>query len=142
MNQLAETTLPDHISQRQACHVLSVCHNSLRDRQRQKSLCGPPKPKRLGRQQSSQPRALSHAERREVKQVLTSDEYQDQPPVQVFHQLLQEGRYLCSISTMHRILHEHQLNGERRAQRPASPQPIPRLHAKGPNQVWTWDSVP
>ena len=40
---------------------------------------------------------------------------------------------------MHRLLRQNQLNGERRQQRPGSPQPVPRLHATQPNQVWTWD---
>jgi transposase InsO family protein len=40
---------------------------------------------------------------------------------------------------MHRLLRANNLSGERRQQRPPNPQPIPRLQATGPNQVWTWD---
>ena len=71
--------------------------------------------------------------------MLTSDEHCDQPPVQVYHSLLERGEYLCSISTMHRLMRQTNLSGERRQQRPPSPQPIPRLRATEPNQVWTWD---
>ena len=89
-----------------------------------------------------QPRALSPEQRAEVQKVLTQEEHCDQPPVEVFHSLLERGVYLCSISTMHRLMREANLSGERRVQRPPSPQPIPRLLATAPNQVWTWDSVP
>jgi transposase InsO family protein len=59
--------------------------------------------------------------------------------VQVFHSLLERGVYLCSISTMHRVMRKAHLSGERRVQRSPSPQPIPRLLATQPHQVWTWD---
>ena len=72
-------------------------------------------------------------------QVLTSDAYCDQPPAQVYHSLLQEGTYLCSISSMHRLLRKENLNGERRQQRLPNPQPIPRLMASKPHEVWSWD---
>lgn len=57
----------------------------------------------------------------------------------MYYSLLQQGIYLCSISTMHRLLRAEELNGERRNQRPASKQPVPRLKATAPNQVWSWD---
>jgi putative transposase len=40
---------------------------------------------------------------------------------------------------MHRIMREHGENGERRAQRAAQHNAIPRLIAQAPNEVWTWD---
>src|SRR3546814_6661556 len=49
---------------------------------------------------------LSTQEREHVKELLGSDEYVNQPPVQVYYRLLQQSIYLCSISTMHRILRE------------------------------------
>ncbi|MGL6123457.1 MAG: DDE-type integrase/transposase/recombinase, partial [Shewanella sp.] len=70
---------------------------------------------------------------------MLSAQYHDQPPAQVYFSLLEQGIYLCSISTMHRLMRADGLNGERRQQRPASPQPIPRLQATAPLQVWTWD---
>lgn len=84
-------------------------------------------------------RALSAEERNQVISTLNSEEYADQTPSQVYHQLLQKGTYLCSISTMHRLLRSRQQNGDRRAQRAPATQPIPRLMATRPNEVWTWD---
>ena len=71
--------------------------------------------------------------------MLSSAEFCNQPPVEVYHTLLERGEYLCSISTMHRILREHAENGERRDQRAPQHHAIPRLVAQRPNEVWTWD---
>jgi putative transposase len=57
----------------------------------------------------------------------------------VFAKLLDEGCYLCSIRTMHRLLAERNESGERRVQREKTRYPVPRLVARAPNQVWTWD---
>lgn len=86
-----------------------------------------------------QPRALSEEENARVLSILTSETYCDQPPQEVYHALLESGQYLCSISTMHRLLRKQRLHGERRDQRAISPQPVPRLKAQRPNEVWTWD---
>lgn len=94
---------------------------------------------RTSRTDSAQPRALSAAERAQVLETLHSERYCDQPPAAVYQSLLQQGEYLCSVSTMHRILRASQESGERRPQRPAQHHAIPRLSAKAPNQVWTWD---
>jgi len=60
-------------------------------------------------------------------------------PASIYAVLLDEGRYLCSVSTMHRVLRAAGQNGERRAQavHPASVKP--ELIADAPNQVWSWD---
>lgn len=88
---------------------------------------------------TAQPRCLSEEENAHVLSILTSETYCDQPPQEVYHALLESGQYLCSISTMHRLLRKQRLNGDRRAQRAISPQPVPRLKATRPNEVWTWD---
>ncbi len=86
-------------------------------------------PYRHKRKETQQPRALSAEERTEVREVLNSAEYHDQPPAQIYFYLLEQGIYLCSVNTIHRLMREDGLNGERRQQRPASPQPIPRQQA-------------
>jgi putative transposase len=84
-------------------------------------------------------RRLSDAERQAVMQVLHEARFADQPPAQVYAKLLDEGRYLCSIRTMHRLLAEVGESGERRLQRPKTHHPVPRLVADAPNVVWSWD---
>lgn len=91
------------------------------------------------RKDSPQPRALSEPERQNVRDTLLSEPYCDQPPHEVYYELLQQGQYLCSISTMHRLLRGMHCAGERRQQRPAQHHAIPRLESTKPNQVWSWD---
>lgn len=85
------------------------------------------------------PNALSPAEREEVLATLTSEAFADKSVAQTWAVLLDEGTYLCSMSTMHRILREHGSAGERRrlARHPAKKKP--ELMADGPGQVWSWD---
>ena len=119
-----------------ACDALGLSRSTVDGRQRRPNevmAC------RTSRKHSIQPRALSHEERTHVRELLHSDEFCDQPPAQVFQPLLEQDRYVCSVSTMHRILRENDENGERRNQRPAQHNAIPRLCAEAPNQVWTWD---
>jgi hypothetical protein len=85
------------------------------------------------------PAALSAAEREEVLAVLHSDRFADKAPAQVWATLLDEGRYLASISTMYRLLRERGETGERRAQATHPARKRPELLATGPNQVWSWD---
>lgn len=88
---------------------------------------------------SSQPRALTCAERERVLAVLNSERFVDMAPASVYATLLDEGSYLCSESTMYRLLREHGLTGERRrhAKHPATVKP--ELIAHQPNSVWSWD---
>jgi putative transposase len=84
-------------------------------------------------------RALSEVEQAQVRQTLNSDRFVDCAPRQVYATLLDEDRYLCSVSTMYRILAE---NGEIRERRDQLRHPNytkPELLATGPNQVWSWD---
>ena len=66
-----------------------------------------PKPVRPERVATPQPRALSPVERKQIRALLESDEFVDEAPATVYAKLLDQGIYLGSISTMYRILHEH-----------------------------------
>ncbi|BDE06054.1 IS3 family transposase [Vulcanimicrobium alpinum] len=83
--------------------------------------------------------ALSEAERRYVAAVLCCERFADLAVPQVFTRLLDEGTYLCSVSTMYRILRANAQVRERRrlARHPAHEKP--RLVANAPRQVLTWD---
>jgi len=84
-------------------------------------------------------RGLSESERQAVLEVLHEPRFADQPPAQVYAKLLDEGRYLCSVRTMHRLLSQAGESGERRVQRAKTHHPVPRLVADAPNVVWSWD---
>ena len=85
------------------------------------------------------PRALPSSERAEVRQVLNSERFADQPPREVYATLLDEGTYLCSWRTMYRILDENQEVRERRNQLRHPNYTKPELLATQPNQLWSWD---
>jgi putative transposase len=93
---------------------------------------GPVRPRRV-------PRALPAAERTQVLALLHDARFVDLPPAEVYATLLDEGKYVCSIRTMYRILQEHAEVRERRRQLRHPRAQAPELLATGPNQLWSWD---
>jgi putative transposase len=125
----------NQFSERLACQILSVNRKTLRQYRKKVSFIGPPAPRRRSLCQH----ALTGLEREEVLSVMNSSEFCDQPPAQIFYTLLSRGEYLCSVSTMHRLLRGADQEGERRQQRAPQQHAVPRLRAEQPNEVWTWD---
>ncbi len=82
---------------------------------------------------------LSSQEEHDVLAVLHSDRFVDKPPAQIYATLLTEGSYLCSISTMYRILAKNKQVKDRRRQATHPPRAVPELQATGPRQVYSWD---
>lgn len=85
------------------------------------------------------PSSLSVVEQQRVIAELNSDRFSDIAIPQVHATLLDEGQYLCSKSTMHRLLNANEMLKERRRLTPRTHYPRPELLATGPNQVWSWD---
>lgn len=98
-----------------------------------------PKPEREVKPRASPPNALSEAERQQVLDLVTSDRFVDKSVAQTWATLLDEGTYLCSMSTMHRILRDNRCAGERRRQATHPPRTRPELVATAPGHVWSWD---
>jgi len=117
---------------RRACAALEMPRATLYRHLKPKSPTHPASPRRSARR-------LSESERQTVIEVLHEARFADQPPAQVYAKLLDEGRYLCSLRTMHRLLAEAGESGERRVQRPKTHHAVPRLVADAPNVVWSWD---
>lgn len=136
MNTVIEQR-PESLPMSQACQALGLNRSSVYARRQRAK--GEAQQAKRSRKESQQPRALSEQERDHVIETLHSEAYRDQPPAEVYQQLLEEDQYLCSVSTMHRLLRQKNENGERRPQRPAQHHAIPRLLAHAPNEVWTWD---
>src|SRR5262245_66550093 len=57
---------------------------------------------------------LTALERQRILAVLNSDRFVDLAPLEIYARLLDEGRYLCSVSTMYRVLGEHKQVRDRR----------------------------
>ena len=132
---LATTELSSSVGTGQACGAFGVPVASYHRRRRPKPpvlLSQPVKPRRS-------PRRLTLEERAAVLATLNSERFADCSPSQVYATLLDEGVYLCSISTQYRLLRaEHQVH-ERRAQLQRPNYAKPELLATAPNQVWSWD---
>ncbi|MDA8038169.1 MAG: hypothetical protein M0Z69_03220 [Actinomycetota bacterium] len=94
---------------RAAC--AAVGENRARYYRRHRLSPAPPRPERVV---TPQPRALTEAEREEVRGVLNSPDHVDEAPATVYAKLLDEGVYLASVPTMYRILREHDEVGDRR----------------------------
>nr|WP_240672504.1 IS3 family transposase [Corallococcus coralloides] len=97
------------------------------------------RPKQGPARERRQPRALSPEQRAEVLTVLHEPRFADAAPAEVYAQLLDEGRYLCSQRTLYRVLAENQEVRERRNQLRHPNHPVPQVHATKPNELWSWD---
>lgn len=85
------------------------------------------------------PNALDDEERAQVLALLRSPAYCDLAVAQVWAMLLDDGTYLASQSTMHRILRAAGENRDRRRQRTHPAKKKPQLVAHAPRQCWSWD---
>jgi putative transposase len=125
-------TLTGHVGVKMACEVLGLPRSSRyaarRPRVPQEHAPTPPPP-----------RALRAEEKGQVRDTLNSERFADQAPREVYATLLDEGRYMCSVPTLYRILLENQEVQERRNQLRHPAYAKPELVVTGPNQVWTWD---
>jgi len=117
---------------KEACALLGASR-ATRYRRRRPPVAGPPAPR------PTPPNALSEAERRHGLALLRSPEHCDLAPAQVWARLLDDGVYVCSVSTMHRLLAVAGENRERRRQRTHPAKKRPELIARRPNEVWSWD---
>jgi putative transposase len=98
-----------------------------------------PKPAGERKPRPTPPRALSASERRQVKDTLNTPRFGNKAPAEVYATLLDEGRYLCSMRTMYRVLADDDLVRERRDQLRHPSYVRPELCASAPNQIWSWD---
>jgi putative transposase len=98
-----------------------------------------PKPSRPRPARPAPANALTPLEQAHVLAVLRHDDFVDKAPAQVWATLLDEGQYLCSESTMYRILRQHGEVRERRAQATHPAKVKPELVATAPGHVYSWD---
>ena len=128
----AVTELAEHTSTVKACALLGWSR-ATHYRARQPATPQPPVPR------PTPPNALLAAEQATVLATLTCARFCDKSVAQTWATLLDEGTYLCSMSTMHRLLRSAGQAGERRRQATHPPRAKPELLATGPGQVWSWD---
>jgi len=83
---------------------------------------------------------LSDEERQRILLTCNEPEFAALPPGQIVPILADRGLYIGSERSFYRVLHAHgQVHRRGRARPPQQPRPVPRLEARGPNEVWSWD---
>jgi putative transposase len=133
----AIATLAGRTGTRAACAAVGCPQASYYRRHR---ISPPPqRPAPISHRDRDQPRALAPAERQAILDVLHSDRFADTAPAQAWAALLDEGRYLGSVSTFYRVLREAGESRERRRQATHPAAVKPELAATAPNQVYSWD---
>jgi putative transposase len=124
--------LAEHTSTKAACDLLGWSRATHYRAQR-------PVVEQPRKVRSAPPNALSPAECVRVLTELNSRRFVDKSVAQCWATLLDEGTYLCSMSTMHRLLRSAGQSRERRRQATHPARVKPELVATGPGQVWSWD---
>jgi len=137
MTDTAISQLAPVIGVRGACEAVGAPQASWYRRNRQSP--APQRPTPVPHRERVQPRALTEAERKEILDELHSDRFVDTSPTEVWAILLDEGRYLGSVSTFYRLLRRASGTRERRKQATHPAKVKPELVATRPNQVWSWD---
>jgi putative transposase len=133
----AITELAGRIGVRAACAAVGASQAGYYRRHRISP--APRRPAPIPHRDRPQPRALSAAEQQAILAELHSDRFVDASPTEAWAILLDEGRYLGSISTFYRLLRQAGETRERRAQATHPAKVKPELLAQAPNQVWSWD---
>ncbi len=86
------------------------------------------------------PHALSEAERARIIEIANEPRFADTPPARIIPALADEGIYIASESSFHRVLRAHgQMNRRGRAQPPRTSRPPTTHIATRPGDVWCWD---
>lgn len=83
--------------------------------------------------------ALNSDEKKEILDLLHSENFIDKTPYDLYYGLIDKGKYYCSPRTMYRILGEQSEAKDRRIQRNHRDAIKPELIATRPNEVWSWD---
>ena len=83
---------------------------------------------------------LSDEERQRILFTCNEPEFAALPPGQIVPILADRGLYIGSERSFYRVLHANsQVHRRGRARPPQQPRSVPRLEARGPNEVWSWD---
>src|ERR1700723_1815739 len=84
--------------------------------------------------------ALSKTERAQIIAVANEPRFADTPPARIVPALADEGIYIASESSFHRVLRAHgQMSRRGRAQPPRTSRPPTTHIATAPGEVWCWD---
>jgi putative transposase len=84
--------------------------------------------------------ALTEEERARIVEVANEPRFAETPPARIVPALADEGVYIASESSFHRVLRAHgQMNRRGRAKPPRRSRPPATHIATSPGNVWCWD---
>ena len=129
MKTLAER--PAHVPRSRACAALGLSRTGTYPRA--------PRRRSEPRDQPLQPRALSEAERQQLRDLARSAHYRDASLPVLYATELNAGRVIASLSSFYRVLRADGETRERRAQRAPGKHAVPHLIADRPHACWSWD---
>jgi transposase InsO family protein len=82
---------------------------------------------------------LTDAERTRILEVASSQEFRNVSPKQIVPRLADRGEYICSESSLYRVLEAAGQMAHRSPTKPRTVQRPEALIATGVNEVWSWD---
>ena len=136
-----ETWIP-RVGVTRACTAHGMSPRTWRHRQQkaQDRLPARPSKARPVAEHLSVPWKIGDADRDEIKETLCTPRFVDLAPAQIYATLLDDGVYMCSESTMYRVLRENNLIGERRRghHRSTSYSPPRDRRRPSPRRTPTW----
>jgi putative transposase len=123
---------------KQACEVAGICVRTLQRWQAQEGLQrGDGRPDAL---RPTPSHALTPEERQRMLQVANEPRFADMPPARIVPMLADEGVYLASESSFHRVRREAgQTTHRGTAKAPRKSRPPTTHMATAPAQLWCWD---
>lgn len=119
-----------------ACEILSVSVRTLQRWRSHGAISTDGRPSAL---RPAPANRLTVEEKQHVLDTLNKPEFAMMPPSQVVPRLADDGVYLCSESSMYRILHEAKQQHHRGRSKSPEPRAASTHCAEGPNHVWCWD---
>ncbi len=135
MKNVYDQLIESGISTRKASYLSGVSLATMARHKRAKRF--PPQP--MDARRPVPVNKLSEAEEARILETLYSDRFVDQAPEQIYAVLLSEGTYLCSVSTMYRLLRRAKQVQERQRQERHPARKVPELVAYQPGEVFSWD---
>ncbi len=117
------------------CKTIEISENTLRAWS--KKIEGDKRNLKTGRIPANK---LSEEEEEKVREKVYSKEFADESPHKICETLLERGEYICSASTMYRILRKDEASGRRTQNRKSDEARVkPCIISTRPMQVFNWD---
>ena len=135
---LLDEAVENHARRSRACEVLGVSARMVERWRKREGLEGEDGDQRRGPKTAPRNK-LSKGERKKIVDVVNSPRFRDLSPSQIVPLLADEGKYVGSESTIHRIMRDEKLLAHRGRAKAPERRAANTHVATGPQQVWSWD---